>query len=767
MSVSNHAEIIANTDNYKYAIDVNEAGAKTFHSCDTKEKYIEIMKKSKHMYEILSSEIRKPYLDFDKFNKTSDQVDGLLIEIKTLYNETFNNTPITDDEMKVTYRKDAEKINIVSLHVVIDNGTYGTKEQLLVFAKHVRDSCERTTDIGVYDKNRSFKMPNMSKFGTDKISKIYNTYKGCPYDEVMKHHINIRDTTGFTQLQLKSDTPVTTTPVINNVPTPDTKNNTLTFRDTPVTYIDNDDDTIDMLTPDLELLGFTGIVKKGRYNFDCNQRRGYKCPLCNQTHTGNMWHINQNAVGTYYVKNHSDKCVRTKLKTTAVFTEKEKQLIADNAETEEYIFLKQTLEGDSGLSKIRFQSMFTVEKQLFSRDKLVILYENLRVKNNEGKMESFIFKWLKDPDMKMYDSMDFLPGGAPPNICNTWPGFHVETLHKTKENVDITKFHEVVHMLTAGDTDYFVKWLARLVQHPEEKPVTACVFKSIEGCGKNSLFILMGKIMGNNLVNLIVDADHDLFARFTDAVAHRKLIVIDEAKTYQHSRALKGLITNTETRCEKKGLQAYNVSNFAGFAFLSNDPSPVKVEEHDRRYFAYNSLPTYKGNKAYWKDFHDVWAIDADVQIAVYEYLMSIDIEDVNWENDRPKNKAYQDMRGRALDYEIKFLTHFITDGFPPANKYVGSEIYKYFQQYNYGVNYEHTNISFGRKLIDIFTKGNVLSEDKETKKAFHKTRSQTGTMWHIDRDLAFDWLKINNYTDLAELPKRLNGVFNYESTLN
>jgi hypothetical protein len=124
-------------------------------------------------------------------------------------------------------------------------------------------------------------------------------------------------------------------------------------------------------------------------------------------------------------------------------------------------------------------------------------------------------------------------------------------------------------------------------------------------------------------------------------------------------------------------------------------------------------------------------------------------------------------MRGRALDYEIKFLTHFITDGFPPANKYVGKEIYSYFQQYNYGVNYEHTNISFGRKLIDIFTKGNVLSEDKQPKKAFHKTRSPTGTMWHIDRDLAFDWLKINNYTDLAELPKRLNGVFNYENTLN
>jgi hypothetical protein len=190
------------------------------------------------------------------------------------------------------------------------------------------------------------------------------------------------------------------------------------------------------------------------------------------------------------------------LKTTAIFTEKEKQLIANNVETEEYLFLKQTLEGDSGLAKIRFQSMFTVEKVTFTREKLVVFYENMRVKNIEGKMESFVYKWLKDPDMKTYDSMDFLPGGAPPNIYNTWPGYHVETLHKTKENVDITIFHEVIHMLTAGDTDYFVKWLARLFQKPEEKPVTACVFKSIEGCGKNSLFILLGEIMKNKLFSL-------------------------------------------------------------------------------------------------------------------------------------------------------------------------------------------------------------------------------------------------------------------------
>jgi chemotaxis methyl-accepting protein methylase len=87
--------------------------------------------------------------------------------------------------------------------------------------------------------------------------------------------------------------------------------------------------------------------------------------------------------------------------------------------------------------------------------------------------------------------------------------------------------------------------------------MTACVFRSIQGCGKNSLFILIDLIMGNNIVNLVEDASQDLFGRFTDAVESRKLVVIDEAETFNNSRALKGLITNPETRCEKKEKQFY------------------------------------------------------------------------------------------------------------------------------------------------------------------------------------------------------------------
>ena len=766
MSDSNHSEIIANTDNYKYAIDVNEAGAKTFHSCDTKEKYIDIMKKSKHMYEILSSELRKPYFDFDKFNKTPDQVDGLLFEIKNLYNQTFNNTPVTDDNMKVTYRKDTEKINVVSLHVVIDNGTYGTKEQLHAFAKNVRDSCERTTDIGVYDKNRSFKMPNMSKFGTNKISKIYNKYEGCPYDEVMKHHINIRDTTGFTQLQLKSDTPVNVTAVVKNVPTPDTKNNTLTFRDTGITYVDNDDDTIEMLTPELENMGFTNIKKSSNYGFDCDQRRGEQCPLCKHTHRSNQFWIIQNTIGSYFVKSQSQLCVKTKIKGDVIFTEQE-QTIIDKGESEEYMAMKKVFEGDNNVAKIVDNMLYSVEDgQFVSRSQLIERYEDMILPNKD----SFIQKWLKDINKRRFTSLNFLPGGSAPDIYNTWTGYRVSTLKRdTMKVVDITMFHQIIDMLTGNNSSYFLKWLALLFQKPGEKPRTAVVFRSGQGCGKNSIFALINKMMGNKLCNVLEDAEQDLFGRFTDALENRKLVVIDEAEAKKFSRALKGIITNTETRCEKKGQQAYKISNFAGIVFLTNKPVPVDIEADDRRYVVYQADNTFQNKAEFWNKFWTDFVDRDDVHLAVYDYLMNIDIDGVDWIADRPMTDAYNEIRESNLCVETKFLSHLIVEAFPPSknNKISGVEMFSYYEDFTRSRSFDVTKAVFGKRLTNILSKANICSEGDETHKAFHKVRSKTGIVWQIDRELAFDWLKNKKYTTATVLTEIADeNFYNFFDTL-
>jgi P4 family phage/plasmid primase-like protien len=74
---------------------------------------------------------------------------------------------------------------------------------------------------------------------------------------------------------------------------------------------ENENDYSDQI-PGLTELGFTNIkFKNDRYNFGCDQIGGV-CPLCDGQHTSNHYFLFQRG-GLWFVKNHSDGCVETKL----------------------------------------------------------------------------------------------------------------------------------------------------------------------------------------------------------------------------------------------------------------------------------------------------------------------------------------------------------------------------------------------------------------------------------------------------------------------
>jgi len=240
-------------------------------------------------------------------------------------------------------------------------------------------------------------------------------------------------------------------------------------------------------------------------------------------------------------------------------------------------------------------------------------------------------------------------------------------------------------------------------------------------------------------------------------------VVIDEADTFKHSKALKGLITNDETRCEKKGIQPYKVSNLAGIVFLTNEKVPVKIECDDRRYFTYDCSTKHKNDKVFWDYFYNTWSENTANQKAVYDYLMAVDISNVDWISDRPKNASYDEIRGCALPIEIKFISHLIVYAFPPLTngKLPASELYTLFEQYTSHRSCEITQAVFGKRIVDVLKKGCVFSNG-DTRNAFHKTRGKTGYQWEINRELAFEWLKNSNYTTAVELTEICDDIEGY-----
>ena len=501
------------------------------------------------------------------------------------------------------------------------------------------------------------------------------------------------------------------------------------------------------LEPELEQVGFTNIKWKNNYDFECDQRgKGSKCPLCDNEHRSNHFFVWKNEIGSYFVKNHSNKCQAHKLKSTFVFTIEEQAEIDQGVE-EAYVAMKRRFEETVCMCKD--QLVYVVETAedtlILNRNQLSERFQDWSFPKGKTNIK-FIPCWLSDINKRYSDKLDFLPGGAPQNVYNLWKGYQVEKVPPGQG--DIEPFLKLTQALTGGASDYLLKWLARLFQKPGEKPITAPLHLSDQGTGKNSYYEFIGDIMGNELFFETANADNDIFGRFSTAFEKRKLVLVDEAAgdtNFANNSKLKALVTNTTVQVERKGIQGVTIMNVAGVVFLTNSKFPVRVEDSDRRFFAYECLNTYSKDKAFWDSWHKSWSKKPENQRAVFDYLMSIDISKVDWIADRPHTQVYQDMRQNCLPQEVKWLVHLIEE-FPAewVNKPIkNTDLFDSYARF-VPAKYEPSNKSFGRTIATLIKKKGLVGLEKD--------RNTAGMVWNINRNAVFEWLEANKYTSLTEL---------------
>ncbi len=513
-------------------------------------------------------------------------------------------------------------------------------------------------------------------------------------------------------------------------------------------------------TPLLEEIGFTNIKWVSDYNFTCDQRgKGSKCPLCDGEHRNNHFFVYKDDMESVWVKNHSSKCTRKKLKSQFMFHEDEKELAKTDPEfNEEYFGMKRKFE--ERVCKIEQTLNYIVKEP---DDTLTILnlsmlrerFLDWRISNEKDRKIQFIEVWLRDPFKRQYQKLDFMPNSDNPTIFNTWRGYAVEKRSVAsdwdKDQGDVEPFLCLVEDLTGGETDYFLKWLALLFQRPQQKPITAPVFFSQQGCGKNTLMDFIGLMMGNDLYYTTDNVEQDIFGRFTTAFEHRKLVMIDEADSRDMAKSkgrLKGLITNGTTKIERKGIQSIDVKNLAGMVFCSNEEKPVPVEDSDRRFIIYQSSQKLRGNQEFFDNFLNKWGVKPENQRAVYDYLMGLDISQVNWIADRPITQAYKDIRMSCLPWDIKWIENLIVHDFPQEwvdNPVSTQDLCFRFNLFTPSGFENKTTQGFGlllKKLID----------NKKLQGFVKQEGRKSGTLWNIDREQVFGWLRKNEYTSESEL---------------
>ena len=145
-----------------------------------------------------------------------------------------------------------------------------------------------------------------------------------------------------------------------------------------------------------------------------------------------------------------------------------------------------------------------------SKNHLTTAYQHLHYKkpkiDKDGIVvgmikESFILEWLDDDHMRLYEDIGVYPKNdlCPSNIFNMWIPFemekytdkytkHEEALQFILNHIDILCDHET-HI-----TEFFIKWLAQMIQYPEKKENSIMItLIGNQGCGKNTILFLIKK----------------------------------------------------------------------------------------------------------------------------------------------------------------------------------------------------------------------------------------------------------------------------------
>jgi len=340
---------------------------------------------------------------------------------------------------------------------------------------------------------------------------------------------------------------------------------------------------------------------------------------------------------------------------------KQQKKQAEEQTEEKYKAMKSYFE----LYHFKLNNPFAYAK-IVNSDDIVMRYNKGQFKDYCDNIEinpetSFTSKWFKDPTIKTYDSMDFIPYGVkcPSNVFNLFKGFDIEK-ERNKKTHSFEYILETVK-LNAGDNDdtynYLLNYLAHLVQKPAVLPEVSIVVIGEQGTGKSSLWENFGdKLLGKKYALQSSNAD-DIIGRF-NMNKNKLLVVMEETEsknTFTSCSQIKTLITQPTMCFENKGKDKFQVRNCGRYIFISNNQTPVKIEQSDRRFMVMECSNRHIQDKVFFGKVNDEWN-DPQAVRGFYDFLMNRDISKFNPSRDRIITEAYHDMKSVTVPHIARWL---------------------------------------------------------------------------------------------------------------
>jgi hypothetical protein len=297
--------------------------------------------------------------------------------------------------------------------------------------------------------------------------------------------------------------------------------------------------------------------------------------------------------------------------------------------------------------------------------------------DNEGRIRKkpvFEVWWKHKIRRQFIEGVIFDPSGRKPEpgYLNLWRGFGVEPKEGSWDKLK-THIRVVICDNDEECFEYFMNWLAYMIQHPEKQGEVAIVLRGGRGAGKGTLGHAIRKILGQH--GFYINSSKHLVGHFNEHLRDCVFLFADEA-FFAGDKAglgtLKSIITDPVLNIEGKFKTAQQFANHLHIFMASNSDWVVPAGTDERRFFVLDVSDRHKQDHEYFGAIHqelENGGYEAMLHELLHRNISMVNIRAV------PQTEALQDQKKHSLETQQTWWLEVLERGYVYKSK-LGLESY-------------------------------------------------------------------------------------------
>lgn len=361
--------------------------------------------------------------------------------------------------------------------------------------------------------------------------------------------------------------------------------------------------------------------------------------------------------------------------------------LLDNSTRRTYKKVKKDFEAN--FLKVNIPTMF-IEEYIdpITKEEQYHIHENLKQRvneikyeelNNDGKWieKDFYPDWVKDQYKRCYLTTAFYPTlheqEIPDNVYNSFKGYKAQEVN-VEEGYKPTWFINHLKLLCNGieeDALYMLKFIAHLLQKPQEIPEVGIVMRGKQGAGKDTVIDIIEKLIGHTLVYRTSNMN-DAFGNFTSAFRDKLVFQFNEVEGkdgFQFSQKLKDLITRKVNNINEKNIRPYDQKNLMRIFLFTNSLTPLDIPPDDRRFVVFKTCDPQEP-EYYVMIYRDHINNDEEIN-RLYTYLTNLDISKFTPRLERPQTENYKFMKEMSINPLYLYLYQHSFNDFEISKEFI------------------------------------------------------------------------------------------------